>query len=121
MSPNISRYEQELVVLYGKIYLIGETPWVERYDLDTNRWDFVASMNFAREGHRCCVVNGEIYAIGGKNDEIAEIPAIEKYNVRLNKWTVVSMSFCVCVCYFFFEFQVKIQKRFISSIFPGSH
>lgn len=57
-------------VLNGKIYVVGGmnakmVTSTERYDPQQNTWASVASLNVARNGHCCCVINGSLFAVCG--------------------------------------------------------
>lgn len=112
--------------LCGAIYAVGGLDdsacfnTVERYDIEADKWTFVASMNVQRgkymlldSGTRPPNVafvmtlnlsggvgvgalrgsfTGHMYAVGG-NDGTSSLDSCERYDPHLNKWTVVaSMS-----------------------------
>ena len=56
--------------LEQQIYAVGgydsvnQLPTVERYDVDTNQWNYIARMNSPRSALSVAVVNNIIYAVG---------------------------------------------------------
>ena len=52
------------------VYVVGgydstvQLPSVERYDIDTNQWEFVAPMNRPRSALGVAVINNKLYALG---------------------------------------------------------
>ena len=57
-------------MLDQSIYVVGgydnnnHLPTVERYDVDTNQWNFIKSMHSPRGALGVAVVNNMIYAVG---------------------------------------------------------
>ena len=105
-------------VVNGKIYVIGgcasslvsggrqirqagRLPTVEEYDPATNNWTKKADMPTARELLSTCVVNGKIYAIGGRIEQVVhpggpnrhrviqaiDVPTVEAYDPLTDTWT----------------------------------
>ncbi|XP_053313282.1 kelch-like protein 34 [Spea bombifrons] len=60
---------------------------VYRYDPRFNQWMEVASMLDKRAQFSCCVVENDIYAIGGRGENEAIVSSVEVYNVSRNIWT----------------------------------
>ncbi len=58
---------------------------VERFSSKHNRWEFVASMNHARDG--LCVVSDDeyLYAISGYNGK-KYLSSVERYDPERNVW-----------------------------------
>ena len=57
---------------------------VECYDIATNTWANVASMNLGRSGHDLLVTNGSLVALGGDSrveGGVRTKPTVEEYNV----------------------------------------
>ena len=92
------------VVVDGKIYLIGGTPFqnrrgpyglstVEVYDPKTNRWEQVADMPTPRTSTETAVINGTIYVCGGYNgidnraDNLKFLDIVEAYDPQKDIWT----------------------------------
>ena len=85
----------------GQIREAGILPTVEEYDPATNNWTKKADMPTARELLSTSVVNGKIYAIGGRIDKVLhpggpnragvtrsiEIPTVEAYDPLTDTWT----------------------------------
>ncbi|XP_041267920.1 kelch-like protein 8 isoform X2 [Onychostruthus taczanowskii] len=61
---------------------------VERYDIDSDRWSTVASMNTPRGGVGSVALVNHVYAVGG-NDGVASLSSVEKYDPHLDKWIEV--------------------------------
>ena len=81
------------VNLNGQIYAIGGKPnlneWhssVERFDDDG--WEYVASLNSPRSGHRACVLGSKIYVAGGENGK-GPVKTIEVYSAEEDTWEVI--------------------------------
>lgn len=92
-SLNGKRKSSNTVEWKGKLYVVGgqsdkRLSTVERYDVATDEWTNLANLNTPRSGHRCCVIQGAIYAIGGFNGSKC-LDSIEKYDEKNNQWTVV--------------------------------
>uniref|UniRef100_H2XRJ0 Uncharacterized protein n=1 Tax=Ciona intestinalis TaxID=7719 RepID=H2XRJ0_CIOIN len=60
---------------------------VERYNIRTNTWTNVSSLNHVRFGSCACVVNGKIYVIGGTGDNESKT-TIEAYDGTINEWKI---------------------------------
>jgi N-acetylneuraminic acid mutarotase len=91
-SMSTARYALEAVSSHGKIYAIGgaslniPVTTVEAYDPLANTWTTVASLQTARAGFGSAVaLNGEIYAMGGKN-----LNTVELYHPATDTWTTVA-------------------------------
>jgi hypothetical protein len=61
----------------------------ERYDLSTNQWSFISSMESPRSALACVAWNEYIVAIGGYNGT-EFLASIEKYDPKLNRWESVA-------------------------------
>ena len=62
---------------------------VERYDVAKNDWSFVSSMNEERRLHAACVLNGNIYVVGGRDASNKVVKTIECYDATTDQWTMV--------------------------------
>lgn len=45
-----------------------------------------------RSGHRVCVVNGRIYALGGRDPYKTDIPDLERYDPETGLWTTLTAA-----------------------------
>ncbi len=63
--------------------------FVEKYDVQTNRWSRVASMSTRRLGVAVCVLDSKLYAIGG-SDGVSPLNSVERYDPKTNRWTPVA-------------------------------
>jgi N-acetylneuraminic acid mutarotase len=85
----------------AKIYVLGglardpsdstkyiAVPWVDVYDPATNSWaPPLASMPTARDHFQAAVVDGKIYAIGGRDKSVIVLKNVnEVYDVATNAW-----------------------------------
>ena len=62
---------------------------VERFDLRTNLWETLTSMNSRRSTHELVALSAKtLYAIGG-NDSSSSLNTVEVYDVAENKWSTV--------------------------------
>lgn len=57
-----------------------------RYDPDTGQWGLVCSMTFARSTAGLAVLDGKLYAVGGR-DSMSCLNSAECYDPHTNKWT----------------------------------
>jgi len=79
------------ILVVGGINDSGALIGVEIYDVDTDTWTEVASMNYARYGHtatRMLNSNQEILVVGGSNS----INTFEVYDPVDNTWTAGTMT-----------------------------
>ena len=58
-----------------------------RFDPDTKQWSFIAPMTTARSTVGVAVLNGRLYAVGGR-DGSACLNSVESYDPHTNKWSV---------------------------------
>ncbi|XP_077295953.1 kelch-like protein 28 [Arctopsyche grandis] len=77
-------------VVDGQVYVIGGCDanayrCVERYDLATDKWTYVASMMTSRRKHEIAVVGKEIFVIGGV-DDVQHLNSMEIYDVERDTW-----------------------------------
>ena len=77
-------------VLDGKIYFVGgfngsAKNTAERYDPTNNTWETIASLSLERWGVASAVLNGNLYAIGGKNSS-SIYSSVETYRTTSNGW-----------------------------------
>jgi len=77
----------------GKIYYAGglsasvAVPWLDVYDPSTNGWQRLPDMPRARDHFHAAVVDGKLYAIGGRNKEVdATTTANDAYDIAANRW-----------------------------------
>ena len=68
------------------------TKWVEKFDPDDGKWVFVKEMNFERNGHAACVVDGKIYVVGGIDDVGRNVKTIECYDPSLDTWGIIGAT-----------------------------
>ena len=87
---SVARYAFDGVeVLDGKIYFVGGGAAnssahniAERYDPVTNNWETLSPMSVARRSVACSVLNGKLYATGGRG-----LSSVEIYNPSTLAWT----------------------------------
>lgn len=58
----------------------------DRFDPESNSWSFLAPMNAARSTAGVAVLNGRLYAVGGR-DSISCLSSMECYDPHRNRWT----------------------------------
>ncbi|XP_078683435.1 kelch-like protein 24 [Branchiostoma floridae x Branchiostoma belcheri] len=56
------------------------------YQPELNSWSKLAKMNTNRYNHKLAVVQGKVYAIGGK-DDLSALSNVEIYDRNQNRWT----------------------------------
>ncbi|XP_054927573.1 kelch-like protein 10 [Dermacentor andersoni] len=91
----VARQERAVRCVQGQIYAMGgfdghrRTNTVERYDVETNQWSMVASMNDVRSDASAAVAAGRIYIVGGFTGR-AVLDTLECYDPSTNAWTRVA-------------------------------
>ena len=94
--PTPVKYAQASVVA-DRMYVPGGgagaalEPWalpiLQCYDLVAGRWDMnCAPMAWARSAHGVAALHGEVWAVGGKDDDVNYMASVEVYSPRLNTW-----------------------------------
>ncbi|XP_078589156.1 kelch-like protein 24 [Branchiostoma floridae x Branchiostoma japonicum] len=75
----------DIIVSFGG--LNGNNVWLYHAGLDS--WCELAPMNTARDYHKLAVVQGKVYAIGGRSkyNPLHVTTGVEVYDRSLNKWT----------------------------------
>ncbi|NDI36498.1 kelch repeat-containing protein [Chengkuizengella sediminis] len=107
-SMNYARTFFQTEIIDGKIYVIGgygldtnrgsgyyPLANVEVYDPETNTWTELESMEATRSYFSTEVIDGKIYAIGGRGDQAGgtenlPLSSVEVYNPETNTWTNVA-------------------------------
>ena len=62
---------------------------VERYDIETNQWISISSMNQARSRHTAVSIGESIFVIGGWNGN-STLNSVEMYDTQSNKWMEIT-------------------------------
>ncbi|XGW15069.1 hypothetical protein V3C99_000950 [Haemonchus contortus] len=62
----------------------------KRLDPRVGIWEEVCPMSTPRQSHGSAVLHGELYAVGGFNENSDELSSAEKFDLRANKWTSVA-------------------------------
>ena len=81
----MSGYGTGLVELDGKLYVSGggdESNSLDCYDISSDTWTTLATMNHGRSDHSLIVKNGSLIVVGG------DVASIEEYDVANDTWTV---------------------------------
>jgi len=66
---------------------------VERYSVNENKWEIMASLNCVRSACSVCVFNNQfVYCTGGLNAKNEIEKSIEKYDIKLNRWEFVNVT-----------------------------
>ena len=78
-------YDEKLFVIGGdsKEHVLSS---VEVYSSKTNQFSFVAKMNIPRFNFGCCIVNSNLYVIGGCLSDDTQTNKVEIYDFENNKW-----------------------------------
>lgn len=79
------RYSYKCICLYQ-----GHDGWsflnsVERFDLESKSWNYVASMASARSTHGIVNLKNILYVVGGRDANVC-LNSVECYNPLTNKW-----------------------------------
>lgn len=61
-----------------------------RYNLETNEWTVVASMNIGRKHAMNAVTLDGIFVLGGSDKNYSSLTSVEYYNPDLDKWREVA-------------------------------
>ncbi|XP_077523607.1 kelch-like protein 10 [Amblyomma americanum] len=90
-QPTTPRACHGMAVLNACIYVVGGSTSapdssVACFDASRNRWTEKASMVFARKDFCLAVLQGFIYAIGGRGDDNSEMDSVERYDAKSNRW-----------------------------------
>lgn len=96
------------VVYRGQFYLVcgiidgqpgSHTRWLDRYDPDSGEWKKLADAPHNRDHFHVVVIDGEIFATGGRNtitepmEQIDHTVAeVDVYDIRTNKWSTLPDS-----------------------------
>ena len=59
----------------------------EVYNISTNEWQFIGSLNVPRLWGNMVCVNGTLYVLGGSQSVCRSEYTVESYNPRENLWT----------------------------------
>lgn len=80
----------------GKIYVIGgddsKSTYAECnevYDIETDRWSVMASMESPRVGHTLEILNNKIYVVGGVESVQQNFSNILEYDIEIDTWTTI--------------------------------
>ncbi|GIY38410.1 uncharacterized protein CDAR_367631 [Caerostris darwini] len=65
-----------------------------KLDTSTQKWSSLQDMKFKRYDHGLVVFDGQIYALGGQDDEERLLKNVEVYDIKKNKWKVLSSEMC---------------------------
>ena len=81
---------------------------VEKYDIGSNTWTDVRSMNVKRPCHAACVLQGKIFVVASYN--VADIiqQTIESYDPTLDEWTIIGETEHECVNHAVVELYVGL-------------
>ena len=60
-----------------------------RFDPQTTQWKFVAPTNSPRSTVGCAVLDGKLYAVGGR-DGSSCLSSVEVYDPHTDKWTIAA-------------------------------
>lgn len=94
------------VLVGDKLYLVGGNtnghwngfvPWLDSLDLKTGEWNRLPDAPHARDHFQAALVDGEIYAAGGRHShaEIDQVfnktvPQVDVYDIVTGKWTTLA-------------------------------
>lgn len=93
------RYNAYGAAFHGKIYIAGGKrhgnvylKTCEVYNVMTNEWQFIASLNIPRSEASMVCCHGTMYVLGGiSNEGITRALMVECYDSEKNKWVVVTI------------------------------
>ena len=95
----VCSFMQKIVVIGGNINKESLNSCMA-YDINTNKWNYIASMNKSREDTSCTVFKGKIVTTGGwrkmtfsmNRSSTRRLKSVEAYSFHENKWT----KFLIC-------------------------
>ena len=100
----------------GWLYAVGGSDGqrhldsVERYEAVEDVWHPVAPMRTARRNCGVGVLNGQLYAVGGRNEHKQVMDNIERYDSKEDRWERVEiLAVCLSIC--LSAFHVHWQPR----------
>jgi N-acetylneuraminic acid mutarotase len=77
----------------GKIYVIGGDNAIKKYekcnevyDIETDEWTIMASMDSPRVGHTLEILNNKLYVVGGVESVQQNFSNILEYDIETDKW-----------------------------------
>jgi N-acetylneuraminic acid mutarotase len=62
---------------------------MEQYDASSGQWSAVAAMHYARDSLGACVVAGELYVSGGKDNNEGHLSSVEKFSPSSDTWSTM--------------------------------
>jgi N-acetylneuraminic acid mutarotase len=99
-SMNSARAGLGVGVMGGRLYAVGgidkdidgflNLSLVERYDEGKDKWEVVTNMNSCCGQMGVCVLDGLLYAVGGKNDYDQCLSSVERYDEGKDEWEPVA-------------------------------
>ena len=76
------------VAAYGKIFVaVGRLVSCEMYNVSSNEWHEMASLNIPRAGASMVCLNGLLYIVGGAYPFHPFAATVESYDIDFNIWT----------------------------------
>ena len=97
------RYTFPMAYIHPYVYAIGGRQYgsqqtsilrsCERFNLETNKWERIASMKNRRCTASVCISNGQLYVVGGFQIPNNRIGTIERYNMGTNKFECLDVDF----------------------------
>ena len=85
--PGVASVDNKIYVTGGGDGDVQSLSRVDCYNLDTNTWSQMASMNIARMGHSLVNLCGRLHAIGGVDENGNVVDSSEVYDPNTNTWT----------------------------------
>ena len=108
----------------GKIFVAGGTDWqayfktCEMFNVSTNEWQFIGSLNVFRAYGSMVCLKGTLYVLGGINSSERSELTVECYDPAENKWiekTTVKMI-CKGKNYSFTGCVLKLSKGVLDKL-----
>ena len=68
---------------------------VEYYDFHERKWRNIAPMNVAKKYVGAAILDGQLYAVGGVNQEFSDLATVECYSPSSSQWqSIAPMEKC---------------------------
>lgn len=64
----------------------------ERFNLESMKWERIATLKYRRCTASATVHNGELYVFGGFQIPNLRVKAVEKFNKNTNRWDILNFK-----------------------------
>jgi hypothetical protein len=92
-QPVVSELQETAYVMGGYVgpgFGAGTLSGMERFEASPGQWSAAASMSTARFSFGACVLAGEVYVLGGRDNSNRQVSSVEKYSSASDTWSTVA-------------------------------